>query len=353
MLAYKCPRCKGTLKQDSQSFECAQCASVYPVVDGIADFRLYPDPYIDLEADRAKGLHLAEKARDLSFKELVDYYYSITPEVPADLAKHYTAHHVAGVVRGQGVLERIRHYGLIDKSYVPEMIMDLGCGTGGMLAAVGTAFGAATIGVDIAFRWLIVARKRLQELGCTNIELVCACADYLPFDHDIADLILAENLIEHVKDTETLFSEIERVRKTRSALIARTVNRYALGPEPHVGVWGVGYLPRALMNQYVQLVKKIPYEHIHLHSHGSLNLALRAAACKDLKVRRAALMPADYEHHAGWKKTVFKTFDRISRISGPAEPLFTTIGPYLDVTNAKALTFEQNTTSPELAAHHR
>jgi hypothetical protein len=143
------------------------------------------------------------------------------------------------------------------------------------------------------------------------------------------------------------------VRKNRSALIARTVNRYAFGPEPHVGVWGVGYLPRALMNPYVQLVKKIPYEHIYLQSQGSLKSALITAGCKDLRVRRAALMPADYAHHPAWKKTIFKTFDRLACSSGAVEPLFTKIGPYLDVTNARALPFEHNPKpSPELAAHH-
>jgi hypothetical protein len=95
------------------------------------------------------------------------------------------------------------------------------------------------------------------------------------------------------------------------------------------------------MNPYVQLIKKIPYEHIHLDSSRSLNRALTLAQSKDLRVRRAVLTSADYQHHPGWKKKLFQSFERIASLSGPAEPLFTEIGPYLDVTNARVIAAEQ------------
>ncbi len=43
-------------------------------------------------------------------------------------------------------------------------LLDLGCGSGSFLASVG-ASGRIVAGVDIALRWLIVARKRLDEEG--------------------------------------------------------------------------------------------------------------------------------------------------------------------------------------------
>ena len=43
-----------------------------------------------------------------------------------------------------------------------------------------------------------------------------------------------------------------------------TPNRWSLTPEPHVNVWGVGFLPRAWRERYVELVRHLPYRDISL-----------------------------------------------------------------------------------------
>src|SRR5258706_1800571 len=200
-----CPRCRTPVDDCAEFYQCPTCQSVYPIVAGIPDFRVYADPYIDIEADRQKGVHLAEKAAELDFAALVAYYYSITPEVPPDRARHYQAHHLNGVARGKGMLERLRFYQLMPNVTSETSLLDLGCGTGGFIAA--TSF-QHSVGVDIAFRWLIICRKRLEELGCDSALLVCACADYLPFPDNSFNLLTAEGPIEHVPDAERLFDEI-------------------------------------------------------------------------------------------------------------------------------------------------
>jgi ubiquinone/menaquinone biosynthesis C-methylase UbiE/uncharacterized protein YbaR (Trm112 family) len=333
-----CPRCQSDLLhenrgQENELFACSSCNKQYPVIAGIPDFRLYPDPYIDLEADRAKGMRLAEKAKDLSFAELVAFYYSITPEVPPDLAQYYLNHHIAGVQRGQGMLARMRRYGVNVPQGNKTAILDAGCGTGGFLAAALTT-GSALAGADIAFRWLIVARKRLQELGYANHLLVCACADFLPFRDTSFDLVVAENLLEHTKDATAVMKELGRVRKIKGGFMARTVNRFAAGPEPHVGVWAVGYLPRPLMDGYVRMVKGIPYEHIHLQSHGSLRKVIAQAGQDDLQTRRPALTESDYQHHPPGRKALFKLYDDIADLP-LAAPFLAAIGPYIDITSER------------------
>jgi ubiquinone/menaquinone biosynthesis C-methylase UbiE len=329
---YCCPRCKGVVTHSPEAYRCDSCGETYPIIGGIADFRVYADPYIDLDADRRKGLLLAEKAKSLSFADLVSYYYSITPEVPADLATYYLNHHIAGITRGAGLLRRFLNYGLRPPTR-NEIVLDLGCGTGGFLAASAET-SANLIGVDIAFRWLIVARKRLQELGHQNIILVCACADYLPFPDNFADVIVAENLIEHVRNQSGLFTEIARVRRQQCRILARTVNRFAFGPEPHVGVWGVGYLPRSLRNNYVKLIKRIPYEHIHLQSLRELRSSVQRSGQTDLNASAAKLLPYDYQHHSTAKQSLFKLYDRLSQT--PLRGLVTATGPYLDLVTENA-----------------
>jgi SAM-dependent methyltransferase len=318
------------VSEATMAYRCAECCTNYPVIGGVPDFRLYPDPYIDLQADRRKALLLAEKARELTFKELVAYYYSITPEVPPDLGQYYLNHHLAGVKRGEGLLERFRRCGL--KRPAPgELLLDLGCGTGGFLGAV-SPLGVQAVGLDIALRWLIVAKKRLEELGCNQIQLVCACADVLPFATNRFDVVVAENLIEHVNNQSGLFSEIARVRLDNSRFYARTVNRFALGPEPHVGVWGVGYLPRALMNNYVKAIKGIPYEHIHLQSRANLLRSIAQSGQMDLRVMAPVLAEQDYEHHPPARRKIFQTYGELSRVP-VLRPILTEIGPYLDITS--------------------
>ncbi len=321
LVEYVCPRCRSALERHEARYLCEACNSVYPIIAGIPDFRVYPDPYIDLEADRAKGLHL--DSQPLSFADLVRYYYSITPEVPPDLAQHYTTHHLAGVTRGHAILARLAHYGLDLGAHT----LDLGCGTGGFLVA---AAGQPLIGVDIAFRWLIVGRRRLREQGI-DVPLVCACADYLPFPDHTFSLVVAEHVLEHIADAGRVMGAIKRVSLPDGAFLARTVNRFALAPEPHVGVWGVGFLPRSAMSKYVQRVKGIPYEHIYLRGEAGWRRLLRESQFTRFDVRYPYLQDIDYQHQSPLIRRLFGLYARMANSVPPLRPFLTQFGPYLDM----------------------
>ncbi|MBZ0299519.1 MAG: methyltransferase domain-containing protein [Anaerolineae bacterium] len=344
-LLYCCPRCHGELDSHSERYECNACSAVYPIISGIPDFRVYPDPYISLEDDRKKGQRLADQAaaHQLDFRGLVAYYYSITPEVPPDLGRYYENHHVAGVTRGVGMLERLAAYGLAGYAAPGCRVLDLGCGTGGFVLSASEA-GADMVGVDIAFRWLIAGRHRLREMGHDTAQVVCACADYLPFRDAQFDLIVSENVIEHTAHAAGLLAEANRVRKPGHALMARTVNRFAIGPEPHVGVWGVGFLPRRWMDPYVRRVKGIPYEHIHLQSVFALRHLL--ADDPDLRVTYPRLMEADYQHHPESRQRLFRSYAQMAQRFPLLRPLLTVFGPYLEIVSPPA-TSGQKTDSSE------
>jgi SAM-dependent methyltransferase len=329
---YRCPGCGGLLEKWRDRYECKTCRAVYPIVVGIPDFRVYPDPYISLEEDRAKGCHLESAAARLSFADLVAHYYEITPEVPPDLAGKYSAHHVAGVTRGQAILERLRAYDLLaqDSSKTTGLDLDLGCGTLGFVAA-SLSEGLEAIGVDIAFRWLVVGRQRLREMGLDDRRLVCACADCLPFPDDRFDLVVAENLIEHTEVPAAALAEVNRVLHPSGAFMARTVNRFALAPEPHVGVWGVGYLPRRWMDRYVRLVKGIPYQHIYLRSCPDLRRMVRSSGLAGVELVYPYMAEQDYAHHTHTRKTLFQLYIRLGKLFPFLRPVLTLFGPFLDL----------------------
>jgi SAM-dependent methyltransferase len=304
---------------------------LYPLAADIADFRLYPDPYISMEADRNKGLRLAEASQSRSFSELLDFYYEITPEVPPDLAARYKAHALAGVRRARGMLERLKAYGLSASGGPGRRVLDLGCGAGAFLA-VAAETGAKPVGVDIAFRWLVIAKKQLEELGNPDARLICACADALPFADGEFDLVTAENLLEHTQFPGKVLKEAQRVRRPGGGFVARTVNRYALAPEPHVGLWGVGLLPPNLAESYVRWGKGTPFAVRSLSCRDARRL-IHSGGFHDLEIKHPYLSAADYCHHSPFKRWLFSAYVSAGRSVTFLRPLLRFFGPYIDMAN--------------------
>ena len=152
MSAYLCPACRTSVVQQAAGWHCAACDRTYPILCGIADFRLAPDAYLSLADERAKALRLHEFAQGHTFDETVAEYYRITDDVPPDMALRFAAYVRAGVARGAGVLGRLGPAG--------GPLLDVGCGAGGLVVAAAMT-GQQVTGLDIALRWLVIAQKRL------------------------------------------------------------------------------------------------------------------------------------------------------------------------------------------------
>ena len=105
-LDYCCPRCQGALVTHAEAYECTVCIARYPVVLGIPDFRVFPDPYIGIEDDHRKAGRIAARAAEgASFAELVKFYWSITPEEPPEMAERFTTVAIAAAERGRHLLK--------------------------------------------------------------------------------------------------------------------------------------------------------------------------------------------------------------------------------------------------------
>jgi len=271
---FACPICHGSLATGPESFGCRSCARDYPLVLGIPDFRLFPDPYIGIEEDRAKARRIAARAASTDFAGLLEFYWSITEDTPGRLAGRFIRHARSAYERAGSLLDDLGSQRGASSSREAR-VLELGCRAGGLLAAAAERHGA-TIGIDIALRWLVLARKQLEERGI-QARLACACAEHLPLPARSFDLVLAENVIEHVRTPQALVSEAYRVLRPGGQLYGLTCNRLSLGPEPHVRVWGVGFLPRRWMEPYVRLVRRVPYRHVHLLSPAGLRSLLDAS----------------------------------------------------------------------------
>jgi ubiquinone/menaquinone biosynthesis C-methylase UbiE/uncharacterized protein YbaR (Trm112 family) len=310
-IEFVCPLCKGELQPQPEAYFCPRDQRTYRVQLGIPDFRLFPDPYITIEDDYAKGQALARYYQESSFPQLMARYWEMTPGVPDNLVHGYI----------QNVLDRparaLKTWGTINALGGPierGWLLEVGCGTAGFLAGVAPAFDQA-VGVDLAFRWLVVARKRLQELGMENITLVCACAEHLPFPQDFFHLVAAEDVLDHTRDPQKFMQESARVLQRQNGLFyLSTPNRYSLGPDPHVRVWGVGFLPPRFRDRYVRWRSGASYGPIRPVSYGQLRRLLRRASLGPYRVILPEMGDLDQQGLSPWQRTQARLYESARRL---------------------------------------
>ena len=68
--------------------------------------------------------------------------------------------------------------------------------------------------------------------------------------------VVGSDVIEHVHEQLEVMREAHRVLVSGGALFLATRNRWSLTPEPHVNLWGVGFLPKPWRALYVRLARK-------------------------------------------------------------------------------------------------
>ena len=302
-----CPRCRSSVEQLGDTYLCVDCRHRYPIVLGIPDFRLYEDPLIPLEDDYRKGEKLQREAERLSFAELVPYYWTLPtyPPTPPDVSAH-SVHHV--------LTDAERIAGYADSLGRGNAFLDVGCGAGMLVQSAHDRF-ATCVGADVGFRWLIVARRGLEEAGLPA-NLVCCCADHLPFAGGVFDTVASVSLLEHVRDAPAVLHECARVLTPQGRVFVWAVNRFSLAPEPHVRVWGVGFLPRRWMPAYVRWRRGLAYEKKHLLSRGELRRALRRAGLRRMLFAAPAVTDADLAAMGRAERLAARIWRIVRRIPG-------------------------------------
>jgi ubiquinone/menaquinone biosynthesis C-methylase UbiE len=224
------------------------------MVLGIPDFRLAPDPWIGLEDDREKARQLEARSHGDSLEAMVRMYWSMTPGTPAAQAARFVDHVMTAETRSREWLGRL---GVPNAG--ADAWLDVGTGTGD-LACGAAGQGIRAVGVDVAMRWLVVARRR-AELSGVAVEFICCNAEHLPFADGTFARVASIGTLEHCRDADRVLAEARRVLAPGGDLRLRTVNRYTILSEPHVGVWGVGLVPRRFAHRYVRARGGLGYEH--------------------------------------------------------------------------------------------
>lgn len=162
------------------------------------------------------------------------------------------------------VSEYARGFYVVDTlaKYVPGFrvrgarVLDIGCGDAGVLIAFAEE-GAATAGIELDEKSLERARVRAEEHG-VQVDLRRGIAEELPWADGSFDLVILDNVLEHVTDREKTLREIHRVLAPEGLLYMVTpkpLSAYSLWNDPHYDLAGLVLMPRSMQIWYFERVR--------------------------------------------------------------------------------------------------
>ena len=94
-----------------------------------------------------------------------------------------------------------------------DQVIDLGCGTGFLFDQIGQNI-KILVGIDLSINSLKEAKKRLKK--SSNIALVRADADNIPFLNQIFNKIVAISLLQNMPNNLKTLGEMKRIAKSET-----------------------------------------------------------------------------------------------------------------------------------------
>ena len=264
-----CPSCRSSLTAASgDELRCAGCDARYGVYGAIPDLRVARPAWIDIDEDREAAERLDRDYRDRSVEEMVRAVFEAQAGRSQQQIDMRTRQVLAAPDRLATQID-----GWLRSATVRPGFLDLGCGPGMLLAAAARR-GVSGLGIDVSLVWLVVARRMVQQYG-GRAALCAAFAESLPLPDASVPAIVSLDVIEHVADQRGYLAEIDRIAADGATIALATPNRFSLAAEPHVHVWGVGWLPARVQARYVRARSGRPYEFVRLLSVPGLAWLLR------------------------------------------------------------------------------
>jgi 2-polyprenyl-3-methyl-5-hydroxy-6-metoxy-1,4-benzoquinol methylase len=325
-----CPRCRADLAEAGGVLRCGQCYGEYQTVAGIPDLRLPGANWIiDYEADLHVARELAAKMRDLSLEQAVRGIFAKRPDFDDAHTATRTKQVLAAPQRLRGEIA-----GWLAPCVPPAgAFLDLGCGPG-MLIAAAALSGRRGIGIDVSMTWLVVAKRLIEESGGEPV-LAAALAESLPLADGAVDSVIALDVIEHVADPTPFLREIDRVTSGGGHMALATPNRFSLAAEPHVAVWGVGWVPRRWQKRYVKWSSGKSYDYVQLLSTFETARLIRRTTHMNARTLIPPVSSQEIARFPAYRAALAKLYNALLALFF-ARWIFLVIGPFFRVIGTKA-----------------
>lgn len=297
-----CPNCYGDLSRNQHDWLCKKCHQTYQILHGIHDLR-------SNQAEFEPNIQEAIRRFDeITYQELLDLIL-ITKRLPKRIDQKIKTYYSGELARAEKMTNAFIHYAEIENR---TWALDLGCGSGAALSTLARQF-QNSLGIDAHFGQLLLARKSINEqLNENEIELICADGEKLPFKSDKFEYIQAINVIEHLPNLPEVMGEVRRCLVQGGKFAGDSRNRYDIfAPEPHTGIRLLGFLPRALIPEYVNWRCDADYENTFLLSWFELKKSLQKVfRAEEIDIHVPDLAAYGYNGH------VNKVFNVVKKIIG-------------------------------------
>lgn len=332
-MIWRCPLCRGALLEAGRTgLQCQTCSRSYESIAGIPDLRINAPSWIDCDSDRAKARWIVEHLADRPVEEVVRNVFSEVRGLYDDNVERRTRSVMAAPKR---LRREIR--GWLDDSTARSPFLDLGCGPG-MLLAAAAAEGRAGIGVDVSMVWLVVAQRLILAHGGSPV-LAAGFAESLPLADESVEAVVSLDVIEHVGDQRAYLREMDRVTVPDGRLALSTPNRFSLASEPHVHVWGVGWLPRRWQRRYAEWRSGISYAYTRLLSTTEARRMIEHDTHFDCRFIVPPIPDEDIETSAPRRALLARAYNKAIQIDALRRAALT-VGAFFQVTGRKPATGE-------------
>jgi SAM-dependent methyltransferase len=258
---------------------CTVCDADYGIYGGIPDLRIVRPAWIDIDEDREAAARLERDHRSKSLEAMIRAVFGAQPGRSQQQIDMRTRQVLVAPGRLAPELDGWLRPALRDG------LLDLGCGPGMLLAAAASR-GTSGLGVDVSLQWLVVARRLIEEHG-GRATLCAGFAEALPLRDASVPAVVSLDVIEHVGDQRLYLREIDRIAADGAPIAFATPNRFSLAAEPHVHLWGVGWLPVRFQARFVRSRSGRPYDFVRLLSVPGLVRLLR----RNTAIRGRFLVP--------------------------------------------------------------
>lgn len=230
------------------------------MIGEIADLRIEAPTWIDFEEDRNKALAIDECVKADGLEAAILGVFRTSRKFSLEKSQFRVRQVFARIDKCSADLE-----GWLKPSVdVKGVVLEIGCGPGQLIAAAAQR-DRKIAGVDVSLEWLMIAKHLIRQAGGEPI-LAAGVAEHLPLKANIVESIISLDVIEHIGDQSGYVGEIARVLAPGGQFALVTPNRFSLSPEPHVEVWGVGYLPERFQAKWVKIVSGKDYNFTRLLS---------------------------------------------------------------------------------------